>query len=297
MSLRKLPGVDMALLNSIQSRAKNLDWEPNARASKIWEQGPQAASADPETISIMDVIGDSMFGGGVSAKSVASSLKAIGKKPVTVEINSPGGDYFEGLAIFNLLREHPRNVTVKVVGVAASAAAVIAMAGDKIQVPRAGFLMIHNVWVLAIGNASDLRAIADGLDPFDAVTTDIFATRTGIDDKTIRAMLDAETWIGGTDAVDKGFADELLPSDESLAPAKNEMVRGPQAAMREMDRAMAAAGVPRSQRRRLFNQLYGKPGAADDGKPSAAAPPAAISGTARLRLSLSLLELEKSYAS
>jgi len=296
MSIRKLPAIDMALLNSIQSRAKNLDWELNARASKIWEDSPRQSSADPETISIMDSIGADWMGGGVTAKSIADQLKTIGKRAVTVAINSPGGDFFEGLAIYNLLRDHPRNVTVKVMGVAASAAAVIAMAGDKIQVPRAGFLMIHNVWVLAMGNATDLRAIADGLDPFDTVTADIFATRTGMDQKAIRTMLENETWIGGSEAVDKGFADELLPADET-PPAKNELVSGPQAAMREIDKGLAAAGVPRSQRRHLIKQLCGKPSAADDGKPSAAEQPAALSGTARLRLSLSLLELEKPNAS
>lgn len=291
MTVRKLPAVDAALLNSIQSGAR-LDWNLNARAEKVWEQGPRAASGDAETISIMDVIGDGFFGG-VSARSVADKLKAIGKNPVTVQINSPGGDFFEGLAIYNLLREHPRNVTVKVMGVAASAAAVIAMAGDKIQVPRAGFLMIHNVWVLAIGNANDLRTIADSLDPFDTVTADIFSTRTGMDDKQVRKMLDAETWIGGKEAVDLGFADSLLPSDEEAPPAKNETVASPQAAMREIDKAMAAAGVPRGQRRHLLKQMQisGTPSAADEGTPSAAEP-AAMSGTARLRLSLMNLNLD-----
>ncbi|MFT2622165.1 head maturation protease, ClpP-related, partial [Escherichia coli] len=74
--------------------------------------------------------------------------------------NSPGGDMFEGLAIYNLLREHEGEVNVKVLGLAASAGSVIAMAGDTVQIARAGFLMIHNAWVVAMGNRNDLRELA-----------------------------------------------------------------------------------------------------------------------------------------
>ncbi|KLB48562.1 peptidase, partial [Xanthomonas euvesicatoria] len=104
---------------------------------------------------------------GVTARRVAGALRAMGKGPVTVNVNSPGGDMFEGLAIYNLLREHDGEITVKVLGLAASAASIIAMAGDTVQIARAGFLMIHNAWVMAVGNRNDLIEVADTLKPFD----------------------------------------------------------------------------------------------------------------------------------
>src|SRR3990167_7315451 len=101
-----------------------------------------------DTINIYDVIGfDPWTGSGMTAKRIAGILRTIGKKNVTVNINSPGGDLFEGIAIYNLLRDHDGEITVRVIGLAASAASVIAMAGDTIHDARAGFMMVPNVWV------------------------------------------------------------------------------------------------------------------------------------------------------
>src|SRR5690606_23214700 len=118
-----------------------------------WAERPQAAEGDdPNTISIYDVIGEDWWtGGGFTAKRAAAALRSIGKNPVTVNVNSPGGDMFEGIAIYNLLREHPAEVTVNVMGLAASAASIIAMAGDKINVALGSFVMIHNAWGIVIG--------------------------------------------------------------------------------------------------------------------------------------------------
>jgi ATP-dependent Clp protease protease subunit len=112
------------------------------------------------------------------------------------------------------LREHPAAVTVKVLGIAASAASVIAMAGDEIQIARAGFMMIHNTWIMAMGDRHALREAADWLEPFDQVAVDIYAARTGLEPKALGKMLDQETWIGGTKAVEQGFADGFLPADQ-----------------------------------------------------------------------------------
>ena len=138
---------------------------------------------------------------------ISAALRSIGKSDVVVTINSPGGDYFEGLAIYNLLREHPAKVTIKIVGIAASAASVIAMAGDDVQIARAGFVMIHNTWVVAMGDRHQLRDVADWLEPFDQMAVDIYAARSGLKAAELGKMLDRETWIGGADAVEKGFAD------------------------------------------------------------------------------------------
>jgi len=223
------------------------------RALSRYNPGLRAA-ADSEgdaTISIYDVIGvDYWSGEGMTAKRIAAALRAIGERDVTVNLNSPGGDLFEGLAIYNLLREHPGKVTVKVLALAASAASIIAMAGDTIQISRAGFLMIHNTWVVAVGNKNDLRDFADQLEPFDASMADIYAARTGIDAKKVAKMMDAETWIGGQAAIDDGFADELLPSDQ----VENKQARSDALAVRKIEAALRQT-MPRSEAMRLISEL------------------------------------------
>lgn len=292
MSIRTLPLFPkMARLDNIRSEFSPL-------AMERWNRDIRSASAgsDNNTISILDVIGQDWMGNGITASRVAGALRAIGNKDVTVEINSPGGDFFEGLAIYNMLREHPKSVTVKVLGLAASAGSIIAMAGDEIMVPRAGFLMIHNVWVFAIGDRNDLHAAADALEPFDAAAADVFAARSGLETKEIAKMLDKETWLSGEQAVEKGFADSLLPSDE-VTKAKNESAAHITAA-RQIEAALAKGErMPRSTRRKLIKEITGTPSAAgEDGTPRAAgegAPSVAVEtdGAARLRLSLSRLKL------
>lgn len=250
MSKRKLPQAEITarpgLRTEIMPSALNR-WNPEVHA---------AAKDDDNSISILDVIGQDFWGEGVTSKRISAALRSIGKKDVVVNVNSPGGDYFEGLAIYNMLRDHPGKVTVKVLGIAASAASVIAMAGDEIQIARAGFLMIHNTWVIAMGDRHQLRDVADWLEPFDQSAVDIYAARTGLEPKEIAKMLDRETWIGGAEAVDKGFADGFLPSDEIATKAKNESGRQV-AALHKFDALLARAGVSRSERRELLHALKG----------------------------------------
>ena len=223
-------------------------------ALERWDSSVRAAAKDDEdrSISIYDVIGyDNWTGEGVTAKRVAGALRALGKGPVTVNMNSPGGDMFEGLAIYNLLREHPGDVTVKVLGIAASAASVIAMAGDTVQIARAGFLMVHNCWVLAIGNRHDMWDMGDTLEPFDMAMADIYAARTGGELKAMQKLMDAESWIGGSDAIEKGFADELLPSDQVGKDGSKAKAH----AARRMEAALRASGMPKSEAMRLMSEF------------------------------------------
>lgn len=265
MSMRKLPQAEIAARPGLRT-------EVMPSALNRWNPEVHAAAGDEtdNSISILDVIGQDFWGEGVTAKRISGALRAIGKQEVVVNINSPGGDYFEGLAIYNMLRDHPAKVTVKVLGIAASAASVIAMAGDEVQIARAGFLMIHNTWVVAMGDRHQLRDVADWLEPFDAMAIDIYAARTGRDVKDLGKMLDRETWIGGSDAVDQGFADGLLQSDEVSTKAKNETGRQVSAA-HKLDALLARAGASRSERRELVAALKGgMPGAASTGMQDAA---------------------------
>lgn len=250
MTVRKLPSA------SIGAR-------PGTRCEIVpsaldrWNPGVQAAADTEEdnTISILDVIGQDWFGEGVTSNRIAAALRAIGKKDVTVNVNSPGGSYFEGLAIYNMLREHPAKVTVKILGMAASAASVIAMAGDEIQIARAGFIMIHNTWVVAMGDRHEMRDVADWLEPFDQMAVDIYAARTGLEEKKLATMLDRETWIGGAKAVEDGFADSLLPSD--AVAAKNSSETKELFALRELETYLKKANCPRSRRNDLVAALKG----------------------------------------
>lgn len=260
------------------------------RALDRWDAGVRAAVEDQadRTISVYDVIGyDWWTGEGVTAKRIAGALRSMGAGPVTVNINSPGGDLFEGLAIYNLLREHQGHITTKVVGLAASSASVIAMAGDTIQIARAGFFMVHNGWLIAQGNRLDLREIADWMEPFDTAMADIYASRTGQDIADVRRQMDGETWFGGTQAIEQGYADEMLNADqvgkgEGAAQAS---------AVRRIEAAMRASGLPRSEAQRLISDFKSSlrdstGGGARDATGRGLSDSAALSTTAALAASL-----------
>ena len=161
---------------------------------------------DPAVLSIFDDIG--AFG--VSAKSFLNDLASAQGDSVRVEINSPGGDVFAGLAIYNGLRNSGKKVNVRVLGLAASAASLVAMAGDTIEMPENSFMMVHNPWGFAMGGASDMRDTADMLDKLGASLASTYAKRTGKSAEEITALLDAETWMSAAEAVDAGFATAVI---------------------------------------------------------------------------------------
>ncbi|WP_225782660.1 head maturation protease, ClpP-related [Xenophilus sp. Marseille-Q4582] len=265
MSLKDLPGAPQGR-PSASVRSEILP-----RALDRWNRELRAAAGEDEderSISVYDVIGyDYWSGEGVTAKRVAGALRHLGAGPVTVNINSPGGDMFEGLAIYNLLREHKGEVTVKVLGLAASAASVIAMAGDTVQIARAGFFMVHNGWVIAAGNRNDFREIADWLEPFDAAMADIYVARTGLETKAVAKLMDAESWIGGSAAIDQGFADELLAADQV---GRGE-AKASAAVARRLEAALRQSGLPKSEAMRLlseFKSSAGDPAGSGEGDPT-----------------------------
>lgn len=260
------------------------------RAMERWSPEVRAADRDEErSISIYDAIGyDPWTGEGVTAKRVAAALRSLGKGPVTVNINSPGGDMFEGLAIYNLLREHEGEVNVKVLGLAASAGSVIAMAGDTVQIARAGFLMIHNAWVVAMGNRNDMRELATWLEPFDAAMADIYSTRTGLESKAVAKLMDSESWIGGAAAVEQGFADELLASDQVGKGSGGANA----SAVRRLEAALRHGGMPKSEAVRLiseFKSSVGDPTGSGEGDPAERDRKVDISETAALAASLTTI--------
>ncbi|HBY4510986.1 TPA: Clp protease ClpP [Klebsiella pneumoniae] len=244
--------------------------EPQPSALERWNGGIRAASDNDNSISIFDVVGRDYWDEGVTAKRISGALRSMNGADVTVNINSPGGDMFEGLAIYNLLREYQGKVTVKVLGIAASAASIIAMAGDDIQIGRGAFLMIHNCWVVAMGNRHDFAELSTSLEPFDTAMADIYSARSGLDIATVQQLMDAESYIGGSDAVEKGLADSLLSAD-----AVSDGNDSPSSALRKLDALLAKTNTPRSERRKLIKALTGNtPGAVTDpdGMPRATQP-------------------------
>lgn len=219
-----------------------------------FKPGIKARADAANTINILDVIGESFFSSGITTEYVANRLDEIGDQDVTVVINSPGGDVFDGIGIYNLLREHSGNVTVKVIGMAASAASIIAMAGDRVEIGASAFIMVHNAWVLALGNKEELRAAADHLEPIDATLANVYVARTGIDKARAIELMDQETWINSEQAIEQGFADALLPSDqisEGEEPKNNAIRKIEQALTRNCD-------FSRSQARSLLSQIRGE---------------------------------------
>jgi ATP-dependent Clp protease, protease subunit len=182
-------------------------------------------SSDLE-IMLYDQIGyDFWTGGGATAKDLADQLKTAGNvNRIVLRINSPGGDVFEGAAMYNLLTQSQIPVDVIVDGLAASAASYIAMSGNTITMGQGAMMMIHNPWSIEMGDANALRKMADTLDKVrDSMLSGYMNKYDGTQDE-LKALLDAETWLTAQDAVDAGFADQIAappakPDDKNKARA------------------------------------------------------------------------------
>lgn len=155
---------------------------------------------------------------GVTARQFASSLKALGDiDHINLRIHSPGGDVFEGIAIYNLLNSHPASKTVYIDGLAASMASVIAMVGNPVIMPENAMMMIHKPWGITGGDANDMRDYADLLDKVEGVLIPSYAKKTGKTPEELAVMLGEETWLTAQECVEHGFADQLLPSMQAMA--------------------------------------------------------------------------------
>lgn len=156
-------------------------------------------------IDIYGDIGESMWGESVSAVDVKASLENM-TGDITVRINSGGGDVFDGIAIYNLLDQYDGNVTVKIDALAASAASVIAMAGDSIEMADNALMMIHDPWTISLGDSADMRKTADLLDKIrDSIVT-TYQAKSSLSTEDISAMMNDETWFSANEAISNGFA-------------------------------------------------------------------------------------------
>ncbi|XUV80214.1 ClpP-like prohead protease/major capsid protein fusion protein [Enterobacter sp. TMH.L2] len=186
---------------------------PKASVKNSWFR-MQAGTTGDADIFIYDEIGY----WGVTAKQFVSDLKALGEvSHINLHINSPGGDVFDGIAIFNALKHHGAAITVHIDGLAASMASVIAMVGNPVIMPENTMMMIHKPWGFAGGDANDMRDYADLLDKVESVLIPAYAEKTGKTTEEIAAMLDDETWMDGAECLALGFADQTTPALQAMA--------------------------------------------------------------------------------
>lgn len=183
---------------------------------KVLARGPQAAE-----VLIYDAIGHDILGTGVTAAKFDRQLTALGEvKEITVRINSPGGEVWDGLAIYNRLQQHPATVRVIIDGLAASIASVIAMAGDRIEVGDSAMIMIHDPYMLTLGDADDMRAAAEVLDKVKSGMVEAYSARTGLSAQKIITLMEAETWFTADEAIKQRFADGRVEKPtKAKAPA------------------------------------------------------------------------------
>lgn len=168
---------------------------------------PMNVLIDGEIV-LSGTVGEGFFEAGFTAMDVVAALAEIGRtNDVTVRVNSGGGIAMEGVAIFNVLDSHAGKVTVVVDGIAASAASVIAMAGDEIIMRTGAVMMIHDPASITFGDAADHEKTIVALDAIGNAIADIYAERTGAKPEEMREAMKAETWLSARDAVKRGFAD------------------------------------------------------------------------------------------
>jgi ATP-dependent Clp endopeptidase proteolytic subunit ClpP len=199
-------------------RLKAVAGRPEA-AGRPWYR-ITAEAEGPARVDVYDEIGGSWFSDGVSASDFVASLAAIpSARGLEVHINSPGGDVFDGIAIYNAIAQFPGRTKTVVDGLAASAASFIAQAGQEREVSPGSMVMIHDASGLCIGNAADMRILAGLLDQVSGNLADIYAAHAGKTSAEWRDAMQAETWYKAADAVSAGLADRLAerPAPEGAA--------------------------------------------------------------------------------
>lgn len=138
-----------------------------------------------------------------------------GSGPITIWINSPGGDVFAAAQIYNMLMDYPHDVTVKIDALAASAASVIAMAGTKVVMSPVSMMMIHNPATVAFGDSADMQKAIAMLDEVKESIINAYEIKTGLSRAKLSHLMDAETWMDANSAIEMGFADEIMQRNVS----------------------------------------------------------------------------------
>lgn len=191
-------------------------------------------AAQPAELSFYGVISEySWLNDTITPAKFKQDLQNYGKNgPITIRMHSPGGEIFAAHAIASTLRDYPGKKTVVIDGICASAAVMVALSADKIQIQDAAYMMVHNPGFGALGgwlDAETLRKAADMLDIFTTGMLDAYQNRTSLTRDELQSMLDAETWMTANQAVANGFADEVLTGkkmpDQARSAVKNALIK------------------------------------------------------------------------
>ena len=209
--------------------------------NKFWNFRPIMDEAGNETAErelVMNgpISDESWWGDEVTPAAFREELNA-GSGPITVWINSPGGDVFAASEIYTMLKEYPGKVTVKIDALAASAASVIAMAGDIVAMAPTAMMMIHNPATIAFGDAKEMAQTIEILNEIKESIINAYELKTGLSRAKIARMMDEETWMNARKAKEEGFADEIMYSGD---PENSVSVAVNMAAVRDMERKVVA---------------------------------------------------------
>jgi ATP-dependent Clp endopeptidase proteolytic subunit ClpP len=231
----------------------------------------KAQSDEATEILIYDVIGWPFS----DAMELVRTLSAMGGKDMLVRINSPGGDVYDGMAIFNALQTYPGKVTTRIEGLAASMAGIIALAGKNVQAYKNAMLMIHEPWSIVAGSQFELREAADVLGKISSNMADVYAGASNVGKREIKEMMKNETWFNAEEAKNKGFIDTIIDGKSSakaqfdlsmfanvpdcLSGQSNE-----EPAIRKYERALRDAGASKSEARSILARGWKTKGAEDN---------------------------------
>lgn len=247
------------------------DYDAPSAALEEWtDRVNAAATPDDTTINIYEPIGEDWYGDGFTTSKLSGILRNAGPRDITVNINSPGGNVFDGLAMYDQLREHPAKVTVRVRGIAASAASVIAMAGDEIQIATGSMMMVHKAWGIIIGNRDDFEDAVTIFGQIDKSLASVYSARTGLSDDKIMAMLAGPnrrsdgTWLTAAEAVEMKFADGEFADDVTPAASLPQKSNDAIVARRRIEAALAAKGLSRKERADTFAKMTPRDASHDD---------------------------------
>lgn len=255
----------MTLQEILALHPKNkLDVLAKSKAATLWQ--PVALQESKHAIYVLDFVGleyyedkvnrglDWVSGDPITAEMVARRLSWAEGAPVTVYINSQGGSMLEGQAIYNLLKQYSGHVTVKIIGIAASAASLIAMGGDEIEIAPNGTLMIHNAMCPWFGNRHDFAALVENLKVFDNSMAKIYQEKTGLAIDELLAYMDKETYFNAQEALQKGFVHRIF--EENALPVL-EGTGVALAARVKVDSLLAQLGLQPDERLALLSAVQG----------------------------------------
>lgn len=182
--------------------------------NKSWYSIPTIEAKGKSTdIHIYDEIGVH----GITAKSFLGDLQGLKGKDITVHINSTGGDVFQGQAIYTALKNYSGKVTVKIEGLAASMATIIALAADKVEMTSNSLFMIHSPMSTVFGNKAQMRKQVNALEKIETTMLNVYKAKTNISEDEIEQMMVRETWLSAQEALELGFVDEILDSVKVIA--------------------------------------------------------------------------------